>query len=78
MIGLIMKEILNVKYEVKIPCEGRHEIEHAWLEGNLEGTDVWVIHICEFKDGKYSNEATYLRQSEYEKLAEKINELKGG
>jgi hypothetical protein len=72
-----MKEILNVKYEAKIPCEGRPEIEHAWLEGTLEGTDVWVIHICEFKDGNYSNDATYLRQSELEKLRMMIEEQKG-
>ena len=72
-----MKEILNVKYEAKIPCEGRPDIEHAWLEGTLEGTDVWVIHICEFKDGSYSNEATYLRQSELEMLQKKIEEQKG-
>jgi hypothetical protein len=72
-----MKEILNVKYEAKIPCEGRPEIEHAWLEGTLEGTDVWVIHICEFKDGNYSNDATYLRQSEMEKLRMMIEKQKG-
>lgn len=71
-----MKEILNVKYEAKIPCEGRPDIEHAWLEGILEGTDVWVIHICEFKDGNYSNDATYLRQSELEKLQKMIEEQK--
>ncbi len=72
-----MKEILNVKYEAKIPCEGRPDIEHAWLEGTLEGTDVWVIHICEFKDGNYSNDATYLRQSELEKLRKIIENQKG-
>jgi hypothetical protein len=72
-----MKEILNVKYEAKIPCEGRPDIEHAWLEGTLEGTDVWVIHICEFKDGNYSNDATYLRQSELEKLQKMIEGQKG-
>ena len=71
-----MNEILNIKYEAKIPCEGRPEIEHAWLEGQLADTDVWVIHICEFKDGEYSNEATYLRPSELEKLQKKIEELK--
>jgi hypothetical protein len=71
-----MKEILNVKYEAKIPCEGRPEIEHAWLEGNLEGTDVWVIHICEFKNGKYSEDATYLRQSELNQLQSIIKEKK--
>lgn len=73
-----MKEILDVKYEAKIPCEGRPEIAHAWLEGTLEGTDVWVIHICEFKDGKYSNDATYLRQSELKELQTKIIEQKEG
>jgi hypothetical protein len=72
-----MNEILNVKYEAKIPCEGRPEIQHAWLEGELSETGIWVIHICEFKDGKYSNEATYLRASELEKLKKKIEELKG-
>jgi hypothetical protein len=72
-----MKEILNVKYEAKIPCEGRPEIEHAWLEGTLEGTDVWVIHICEYKDGNYSNDATYLRQSELEQLQKMIEAQKG-
>jgi hypothetical protein len=72
-----MKEILNVKYEAKIPCEGRPSIEHAWLEGNLEGTDIWVIHICEFKDGEYSKEATYLRPSELKELKNKIDEQKG-
>ena len=71
-----MKEILNVKVEAKIPCEGRPEIEHAWLEGNLEGTDVRVIHICEFKNGKYSEDATYLRQSELEQLQRIIEEQK--
>ncbi|UCG70891.1 MAG: hypothetical protein JSV09_07815 [Thermoplasmata archaeon] len=71
-----MNEILNVKYEAKIPCEGRPEIEHAWLEGELSETGVWVIHICEFKDGNYTNEATYLRASELERLQKKINELK--
>jgi hypothetical protein len=72
-----MKEILNVKYEAKIPCEGRPEIEHAWLEGTLEGTDVWVIHICEFKNGSYSDSATYLRPSELEELHNKIKGMKG-
>jgi hypothetical protein len=71
-----MKEILNVKYEAKIPCEGRPEIEHAWLEGTLEGTEDWVIHICEFKDGKYSNDATYLRQSELIELQKMIEAQK--
>lgn len=71
-----MEEIFKVKYEAKIPCEGRPEIEHAWLEGQLANTGVWAIHICEFKDGEYSNEATYLRPSELEKLHEKIDKLK--
>lgn len=71
-----MKEVLNVKYEAKIPCESRPEIEHAWLEGQLSNTGVWVIHICEFKDGSYTNEATYLRPSELEKLRKRIEELK--
>ncbi|UCF08266.1 MAG: hypothetical protein JSW28_00815 [Thermoplasmata archaeon] len=71
-----MTEILDVKYEARIPCEGRSNIEHAWLEGQLTGTDVWVIHICEFKDGVYSSEATYLRPSELEELRKKIEEQK--
>ena len=71
-----MKEILNVKHEVKIPCDGRPEIEHAWLEGELSESGVWVIHICEFECGKYKDTATYLRPSELEKLKKKINELK--
>ncbi|UCE73447.1 MAG: hypothetical protein JSV56_10505 [Methanomassiliicoccales archaeon] len=71
-----MKEVLNVKYEAKIPCEGRPEIEHAWLEGPLSDTEVWVIHICEFKNGEYTNEATYLRPSELDELQRKIEELK--
>jgi hypothetical protein len=72
-----MKEILNVRYEAKIPCEGRPEIEHAWLEGTLEGSDIWVIHICEFKNGEYSKDATYLRASEFKELKSKIEKLKG-
>ncbi len=72
-----MKETLNVKYEAKIPCEGRPEIEHAWLEGELSESGVWVIHICEFINGKYNNTPTYLRPIELEKLQEKINKLKG-
>ena len=72
-----MNEILNVKFEAKIPCEGRPEIEHAWLEGNLEGTDIWVIHICEFKNGQYSKDATYLRPSEMDQLQKQIEEKKG-
>jgi hypothetical protein len=75
--GLIMKEILNVKYEAKIACDGRPEIEHAWLEGELSESGVWVIHICEFENGKYNDTATYLRPSELEKLQNKIKELKG-
>ena len=71
-----MNEILNVKYEAKIPCEGRPEIEHAWLEGELSETGVWVIHICEFKNGVYSPEATYLRPSELDRLKQKIEDLK--
>lgn len=71
-----MKEILNVKYEAKIPCESRPDIEHAWLEGQLSGSDVWVIHICEFKNGIYSTDATYLRPSELERLQQTIEELK--
>ena len=35
-----MKEFLEVKYEAKIPCEGRPDIEHAWLEGKLSDSDV--------------------------------------
>ena len=72
-----MKEILNVKYEAKIQCEGRPEIQHAWLEGELSESGVWAIHICEFKNGVYSDTATYLRPSELEKLRKKIEELKG-
>lgn len=75
--GLYMKEILNVKYEAKIPCDGRSEIEHAWLEGELSESGVWVIHICEFESGKYNDTATYLRPAELEKLQKKITELKG-
>ncbi|UCE36076.1 MAG: hypothetical protein JSW00_11010 [Thermoplasmata archaeon] len=71
-----MKEILNVKYEAKIPCEGRSYIEHAWLEGELSETGVWVVHICEFQNGEYTDTATYLRPSELEKLQKKIEELK--
>lgn len=73
-----MMDILDVKYEARIPCEGRSDIEHAWLEGTLSGTDIWVIHICEFKDGNYSREATYLRPSELETLRQKITEMKNG
>jgi hypothetical protein len=69
-------EILDVKYEARIPCQGRSNIEHAWLEGTLQGTDIWVIHICEFRNGKYTSEATYLRPDELEKLRTKINDLK--
>ena len=71
-----MMEILEIKYEARIPCQGRSNIEHAWLEGKLEGTDVWVIHICEFKDGKYTSEATYLRPTELEILRQKIEGMK--
>lgn len=71
-----MKEFLDVKYEARIPCEGRPDTEHAWLEGQLSSTGVWVIHICEFKNGKYRSEATYLRASELETLRQKIEELK--
>ena len=72
-----MKEILNVKHKAKIRCDGRPEIEHAWLEGELSESGVWVIHICEFENGKYNDTATYLRPSELERLQKKIKELKG-
>ncbi len=71
-----MKEFLDIKYEARIPCEGRPEIEHAWMEGQLSASGVWVIHICEFKNGVYSPEATYLRPSELDKLKQKIDDLK--
>lgn len=71
-----MKEFLSVKYEAKIPCEGRAEIEHAWLEGELEETGAWVIHICEFQNGKYNDSPTYLRPDELEKLQKMIEEEK--
>lgn len=69
-------EILDIKYEARIPCQGRSNIEHAWLEGKLQGTEIWVIHICEFRDGKYTSEATYLRPGELEMLRTKINDMK--